>query len=388
MDMRWIASWTAAPMSVWAPDAPLSGFFGQTIREVARLSLGGSGAIIRLSNEYGRSTITLDAVELAKGREGAQIEPLSAKPVTFAGSRSVEIYPGTSVYSDPVDIEIEHLDHLAISYHSPGLIPVETYHLSAHQTTFISQPGDFVSAGELSIQQTSTSRYLLSAIYVRAEGQSRAVVCFGDSITDGFGSSLDTNRRWPDALFERLLANGGPGPLAVLNQGIGGNRLLNSRRGARALERFDRDVTSLRGVSHLIVLEGINDIVWPNTAIAGPEEYVTAEQIVGALSQIIARARLSGIKVMMGTITPFEPMIPELQQGAYYTAEKEQMRQTVNRFIRDESQADAVVDFDAVLRDETYPRRLRAEYDCGDHLHPNDAGYLAMAKAIDLEFLA
>lgn len=387
MNKRWIASWTAAPMNVWAPDSPLSGFCGQTVREVARLSLGGSGAVIRLSNEYGKHPIYLDAVDLAHAAENGCVEPLTSRPVTFSASRSVTIHPGSAVVSDPVDIELRPFARLAVSYFCSGFIPVETHHFEAQQTAYISVPGDFSSAGEMIVQQTTTSHYLLSAVYVRAHADARAVVCFGDSITDGYGSSIDADRRWPDVLAERLSGADGLEEVAVLNQGIGGNRLIHSCRGARAVERFDRDVLSYSGVSHLVVLVGINDIVWPNTVLAGPQETVSAVEIIAAFQQLVARARLAGLKTMLCTILPFEGTNPEFPRGGYYTADKERIRQTVNRFIRDESNADAVADFDALMRDPSRPVRLRPEFDCGDHIHPNDAGYRAMAEAIDLSFL-
>jgi len=189
---------------------------------------------------------------------------------------------------------------------------------------------------------------------------------------------------WPDVLAERLVHAGRQ--VAVLNQGIGGNRLLHGRRGSKALDRFDRDVLSLNGVKHLILLEGINDILWPNTVLAGPDEIVTAPQIIGALHQLLIRARMSGIKIMLGTIMPFEGALPESPSGNYYSPGKERIRQTVNQFIREESGADALVDFDALVRDPSRPARLLPTYECGDHLHPNDAGYRAMAEAIDLSF--
>lgn len=374
-------------MNVWGPDAPLSGFFGQTVRETARLSLGGNAVVVRLSNEHGHSPLRLEAVDIARAGADGHLEPLTTKPVTFGGERSVVIAAGSPVVSDPIDMQVEPLTRLSVSYFSSGFIPVDTYHFEAQQTAHISVPGNFTTAGEMIVQQTTTSHYLLSSILTHAAPDARAVICFGDSITDGYGSTVDADRRWPDILAERISGARGHDHVAVLNQGIGGNRLLNNRRGAKALERFDRDVLSIRGASHLVVLEGINDIVWPNTVLAGPEEQVSAAEIIGALAQIQQRAHLAGMKVILGTITPFEGTLPDFPRGGYYTLEKERIRSQVNQYIRTKSRADTVLDFDALLRDPTHPTRLRPEYDSGDHIHPNDAGYRVMAEGFDLSFL-
>jgi lysophospholipase L1-like esterase len=210
---------------------------------------------------------------------------------------------------------------------------------------------------------------------------------FGDSITDGARSTTDTDNRWPDHLAERLSQAPEYGAVAVVNQGIGGNRVLSDGMGIKALARFDRDVLSQPSVSHVVIMEGINDIGWPGTFLTPPEEPVTAEKIIAGYQQLIDRAHLHGIKVTGATLTPFEDSFAGAPLQTFYNPEKEKMRQTVNEWIRGSGAYDGVIDFDAVVRDPQHPLKIRAEYDAGDHLHPNDAGYKAMGDSVDLKLL-
>ena len=387
MKTRWLANWTAAPMNVWAPDAPLSGFYNQTVREIARVSIGGTRIALKLANDYGSAPIVLDAVEVARAGESGRTEPLTTRPVLFGGRRQAIIQPGASLTSDPVELPITPLSRLAVSVFSSGFVPVHTHHFEAQQSTFVSIPGDFSTAEQMIVEQVTTSRYFVSAIYTETAANARAVVCFGDSITDGYGSSEDSDSRWPDILAERLQQETGGRDIAVLNQGIGGNRLLHGGRGQSALARFDRDVLCYRQVSHVIIVEGINDIVWPGTALTGTDEAVTAADIICAYGQLVGRARLHGLEVLLGTLGPFEGALPEFPKGGYYTPQKERVRQAVNEWIRSGDAGVAVVDFDRLLSDPDRPVRLLEAFDSGDHIHPNDRGYRAMAEAVDLQTL-
>lgn len=295
--------------------------------------------------------------------------------------------PGAPLLSDAVELEVADLEELAISIYFPEFAPIETYHYEAQQTAYISEFGDFAAAAELPLQQTSTSRYFLTAVLVDCPSGCGSVVCFGDSITDGFGSTIDGNARWPDQFAARLAASGRLSNVSVLNQGIGGNRLLTSRgRGANALARFDRDVLSFPAVKWLAVLEGINDIGWPETMLAGEPELVSAQQLIAAYRQLIARARLHGIKVMIGTLLPFEKTQERLPLRTFHSPAKEGKRKEVNEWIRNFSGADAVVDLDRALADPTNPTTLLPRFDCGDHLHPSDAGYEQIAKEFEAAF--
>jgi lysophospholipase L1-like esterase len=292
----------------------------------------------------------------------------------------VKIAPGAVVVSDPVDLSIPPLADVAVSLYFPSETGPPTTHARGLKTTYISTEGNHSASPTIPIAGTQLSYYWLAAIEVDAPRDARVIVTFGDSITDGSQSTPDTNNAWPAILATRLAADKATANIAVANQGIGGNRVLSDGtqfQGVSALARLDRDVLSQPGVAWLIVLEGINDI--GNSAAGnGNGGPITAEELIAAHKQIIDRARQHGIKVMGATLTPYEG-------AAYFREEGEKIRQALNTWIRTSGAYDAVVDFEAVVRDPANPRRLRAEFDPGDHLHPNDAGYRAMAMAIDVK---
>jgi lysophospholipase L1-like esterase len=298
----------------------------------------------------------------------------------------VTVPPGAPILSDPVDLVVPPLGSLAVSLFLPEITPTTTWHNEGAQTAYVSGPGDVAAATTFEPAQTITSRIFLSEILVDAKPGARAVVTFGDSITDGAASTPDANRRWPDFLAERLHAAGAE--VAVVNQGISGARVLRDRMGDNALARFDRDVLSQPYADTVVVMMGINDIGWPGTLLVPEGEPApSAEDIIVGYEQLIARAHGKGLRILGATLTPFEDTFAGHPLFGYYDETKEAKRQAVNQWIRTSGAFDGVIDFDAATRDPSNPKHIRADFDSGDHLHPQDTGYKAMADAVDLELL-
>lgn len=380
---RWVGTWSASPQAAGTPftGTPVQ-INAQTVRQIVHTSIGGESVRVRLSNAYGTGPLVIGSAHLAVRSEGASIEPGSDRVLMFNGSPTITIPAGALVVSDPVTLTVPELGDLAVSIFIPGDVEATTEHSQGLQTTYISPPGDFSGAASMEAATTTQSWYFLVGLEVKASKKTRAIVTLGDSITDGYGSTPDTNSRWPNRLAERLQA-GGRSQLAVLDQGIGGNRILHDFIGTNALARLDRDVLAQTGARYVIVLEGVNDIGIPG-AFGFAAEEVTAEQIIAGHRQIIDRAHALGLKIFGGTLMPF--------QGAalpgYFSAAGEVKRQAVNKWIRTSRAYDAVIDFDKVMRDPARPTRLLPAYDSGDHLHPNDTGYKAMADAVDLSLFS
>lgn len=393
-DGHWVSAWsTSVHTPLPFPGLPPSPVFqNQTIRMVVRPTLGGDRVRVRLSNEFGTTGLIIGAASVALVAEGNKIVPGSNRELTFGGRKEVTVPPGAPMLSDPVEIKIPAFTEVAVSLYLPEKTNSSTVHFWAQHQTYISGTGDFTAKPEMPDATTTTSWYFLADLEVWAQQQNAAIVAFGDSITDGVGAKQGEYTDWPDMLAQRLKDTAKKSPaLAVLNEGIGGNRVLHDGAGVSALARFDRDVLAQPGVTNLIVLEGINDIGWPNIKPRLPDgstpkdlpmwhEVVSADDIIAGLRQIIERAHQHGIRVFGATLTPFE--------GAdYYTPDGETKRQAVNQWIRTSGAFDGVFDFDAAVRDPSHPSRFREEYQSGDHLHPSAAGYKAMAGVIDLSAL-
>jgi lysophospholipase L1-like esterase len=374
--MHWVGTWTTTP-------APVEGVAlrNQTLRMIAHLSIGGQSVRVRLSNACGTRPLAVGAAHVALRGHGAGIVPAAGRPLTFNGSPSTTIAAGALVVSDPVELAVPPLADLAVSVYLPGEVPESfqvTGHGNAHQTNYVSPPGDYAATTELPVQQTTEDFLFVSGVEVLAPPATGGVVTLGDSLTDCNLSRLDANNRWPDQLARRLVARPGGRMLGVMNQGIGGNRILHDVRGDSGLRRFDRDVLAQPGVTHVVVLLGINDI---RNRGQKPEEFVTAEAMIAGLHQLAVRAHARGLKIFGGTLLTFEY---ETFNPGFYTPEGEAKRQAVNAWIREGDAFDAVVDFEAALRDPSHPTQMLPIYDCGDHLHPSEAGYLHMGDVVDL----
>ena len=381
----WIAAWgtslVGAPLTTEAAPAPLPAIRNQTLRQIVRVSAGGSRLRLVLSNTFGTAPLVIGAAHVALHDKDGAISRTGGR-ATFSEQGSFTIPAGATVVSDPVDLVFAPLADLAIDLYLPGELAAPgsplTMHSGAFQTNYVSSDGNHAGLPALPVQAKTASWFLLSRIEVAAAAPSPVVVAFGDSITDGARSTPDTNGRWPDHLMRRLVMQGGRS-VAVINAGIGGNRLLSEglpRAGMNALARFDRDVLLQPGVTHVVIMEGINDI---GNARQNPSP--GAADLIAAHRQLIARARARGLTVIGATLTPFEG-------AAYWTAEGEAKRQALNQWIRSSGAYDGVIDFDAVTRDPASQTKFLPQYDSGDHLHPNDAGYKAMGEAVDLRLFA
>ena len=388
---NWIATWATSPQPWWDADffVPIDvprSLRNQTVRQIARVSLGGSRVRVELSNEYGTQPLVIGAAHVALAGEGSAIVAGSDRELTFGGEASVSVPPGAPILSDPVDLEVPPLGSIAVSLYLPEITPTSTFHWEGVQTGYISGEGSFVGETDFEAAETITSRIFLSEILVDAPPDARAVVTFGDSITDGATSTVDANHRWPDFLAERL--NEVDAQVAVINQGISGARVLRDRMGENALARFDRDVLSHSQADTVVLMMGINDIGWPDTILVPKGEPApTADDIIAGYQQLIDRAHAHDMRILGATLTPFEETFRGNPLYGYYNEEKEAKRQAVNQWIRTSGAFDGVIDFDAATRDPNNPKHIRAEFDSGDHLHPQDTGYEAMADSIDLELL-
>ena len=349
----------------------------QTVRMLVHTSVGGHRVRVQLSNAFGTSALQLRAAHLALHDKDSAIVAGSDHALTFSGRASAVIPPGAEMLSDPLDFEVPALGDLVISLYIPVEASTPTIHLTGLRTTYISQPGDFAGAPSIADPTTRELWYWIAGVDVVAPAKSAAIVAFGDSITDGATSTPNTNSSWPSQLAVRLAANRSTANVAVINEGISGNRLLNDGAGVSALARFDRDVLSQPGVKWLIVLEGINDIGIGSLPGAPPTEAPSADDLIAAHKQMIERAHMHGIKVIGATLTPYVG-------AAYATDRGEVIREALNNWIRTSHAYDAVVDFDKAVQDPSNPKQILPAYNIRDHLHPNDAGYKAMAAAVAL----
>ncbi len=375
---RWVASWGAAPMPPdTAFDLPRS-FANQTIRHVLNVSAGGKQVRVRLSNAFGAQPLKVGGTHVAVHGEGPAIVPGTDRTLTFGGKASVTIPPGGDALSDPVGLKVASHSGLAVSVYVPVDTGFATYHESSSQTSYISAPGDFAGATQLPVAEETVSRFFLSAVEVKTPAEVPTLVAIGDSITEGFGSTIDANRRWTDFLSARFNPPSGPARLAVVNHGVGCNRLLHDICGQNGVDRFERDVLSVTGATHVVVALGINDIMLPGL-VNPPLEFVSADEIIAGLRQLADRAHADDLAVFGATLMPIgSSAIPGV-----FTPENEAKRQAVNQWVRAGHAFDAVIDFEATMRDPGQPDRLLPAYDSGDGIHPNDAGYEAMADSID-----
>jgi lysophospholipase L1-like esterase len=396
---QWIGTWATAAQP-FAPES-LQTFRNQSLRLIVHTSAGGTKVRIKISNTYGDGPLLIGGAHIARRTAAAEIDPRSDRVLKFQGKSSTTVVAGSMVVSDSVALDVPALSDLAVSFFLPQRTEAKTSHSMAKQTSYVSpETGDSTATVKFPVAKAIHSWPFLTGLDVEASLGAAAIVAFGSSLTDGDGTTADTNGRWPDVLAARLQKSaGGKAEIGVLNEGIIGNRLLHdSPKGAdnpfgaglgeAGLARFERDVLAQAGVRYVIVGLGINDILFPAFPFTPASEKVSAEDIISGYRQLIARGHRKSVRVIGTTNPPFENSSFEGLVAAFYTSEREAVRQKVNDWIRSSGEFDGVVDLDAVLRDPSHPTQLLPEYDSGDHLHPNNAGCIAEGNAIPLALFA
>ncbi len=389
---HWVSAWTTSlflstPLPGFPAESPIT---DKTVRVVTRPTIGGKRLRVRLSNEFGTAPLTIAAAHIARTDHDSRIRPATDHALTFGGRPKITIPAGAPAFSDPVELEVRPFEEVSISLYVPGTVATVSSHPQSLHDSYFAGPGNMTAMQDLPNPETKRPVYFVSGIDIWAPYSTSTTVAFGDSITEGAAQKSGQYIDYPDQLAKRLAAQGET-TIAVVNQGIGGNRILHDVAGPGALSRFDRDVLSLPGTTNLIVLLGINDIGFPRIRMSGAKageakegpfasQAVSADEMIVGLQQIIGRAHAHGIRVFGATLTPFEGTNSYDESG-------EAIRQAVNKWIRSNNAFDAIIDFDEAIRDPQHPARVRQEYDSGDHIHPSAAGYKAMADLIPLSLL-
>ncbi|MFF1380686.1 SGNH/GDSL hydrolase family protein [Streptomyces sp. NPDC058308] len=389
----WTAAWAAAPQrpsTGFKPNWSEAGFDGQTLRQVVRVTEGGDRARIRLSNAYGTSPLRIAGATIARTKRdasaSASVQEGSVRRLTFGGERAVSIPAHGQLSSDAAGLDLDAFESVTVTLHLAGTTGPATFHAQSFATSYRAVGDHTADTGGRAFRESTESWYYLSGVDVGTGSGKPAkrdgVVLFGDSITDGFASSTDRDRRWSDALAERLAAAGDQRP--VLNSGIGGNLVLNDSAwyGEKSAHRFTRDALNLPGAGTVVVLQGVNDIGFSETdkPTYKPAPVVSARELINGHRELIRQARAKGVRVVGATLLP-------LGGSDHYGKHSAAVSDAFNRWVRTSGEYDAYVDFDKALADPADPERIAPAYDSGDHLHPNDAGYRAMARAVDLKTL-